>query len=292
MVLKAAIIIVALMIALNKTKSLSGAAGTWATKAGTAVFGTALAGTALVGRHTIGRGARALADSDAGKRFIAKTGVVGEVTDRALRATSSGTMDIRGIPGMDKAGLGRPSSKGGFDKYADRQVKRKDALAKHIGDVKMYEYEQGPSGEKRIAMNADGTYKYQTKINEKGETVFKTGKDVYTENLAGTKPILKYEQGPSGEVVIKKDSSGNVVYETEEKSYYDKKTKEERKWTVKKTEDTAWGQINRKAAKNIRKGKTKEQELVEELKKQLKEETQTPEEVAVAPKETEKPKET
>lgn len=186
--LKASIVVVALMIALSKTKSLSGSAGQWATKAGTVAFGTALAGTALVGRHTFGQGAKMLRDSDAGKRLIAKTGVAGEYLDRGLGAVAGGTMDIRGIPGMDKAGLGRPANKGGYEKFASEQVKRKEGLAKRLGDTRMPKYEQGPSGERSIRRDAGGNIVYQQKeITDKktGEKnwVDKTAKDVYTERL-------------------------------------------------------------------------------------------------------------
>ncbi|MDO8572810.1 MAG: hypothetical protein Q7S11_03530 [bacterium] len=186
--LKAAIVVVALMIALSKTKSLSGSAGQWATKAGTAVFGAAIGTTALAGRRLIGGGARALADSDRFKRFAARTGVVGEVADRGLRATSSGTMDIRGIPGMDRAGFGKAGGKGGYDKHLSEKVKRKEDLAKRLSDTKMFEYEQGPSGETRIKRDTQGNVQYQQKeiVDKKtGEKKFvdKTAKDIYTEKL-------------------------------------------------------------------------------------------------------------
>lgn len=277
-VLKAAIIIIALQIALNKTKSLSGAAGTWATKAGTAVFGTALAGTALVGRHTIGRGARALADSDAGKRFIAKTGVVGEVTDRALRATSSGTMDIRGIPGMDKAGLGRPANKGGYDKHLGDQTKRKVELGKRL--------EKDKFGNTLTATDWRGRPVKEQMTEWEERDVMRPSASGATDSAGNPLMERVKERVP---ITKEKDVSAKEMYvkglEKERVRYFAKK------------EGYKQARADRDAATTLKKEKTKKEKLAEaaaEYEKEQKElsgETTEKEAAETTPKESEKPKE-
>lgn len=261
-VLKAAIIIIALMIALNKTKSLSGAAGTWATKAGTVAFGAAIGGAAIAGRHTIGRGARALADSDAGKRFIAKTGVVGEVTDRALRATSSGTMDIRGIPGMDKAGLGRPANKGGYDKHLGDQVKRKEELGKRLKGVTRTE-------QQKEINPATGRYR----LDELRSETPKEGIN------PATGRTFKYEHEQKIIEQTKKDQAKEKIVDVQEE--YIKRLEEKGKRT--------WAQANRQAAKNLRKKFSPEEEYLQKMREQEREKIKAESGGGVAEKQKEEP---
>lgn len=126
-ILKAAIIIIALQIALSKTRSLSGAAGTWATKAGTAVFGAAAGTAAFAGRHTIGRAA----NSEFMRKQVGKLGdgAVGRTADRALSYVGKGSMDFRGLPGGKSIGLGSAGGKGGFKKGFDAAERRKTEFA-------------------------------------------------------------------------------------------------------------------------------------------------------------------
>lgn len=236
-ILKAAIIIIALQIALNKTKSLSGAAGTWATKAGTAAFGVALGGAALAGRHTVGRAAKGFRDSDAGKRFVAKTGVAGEYLDRGLGAMAGGTMDIRGIPGMDKAGLGRPANKGGYDKYLSEQVKRKEDLGKRLKGVS--------GGESQKEINpATGKYK----LDELRSETPKEGIN------PATGRTFKYEHEQKILEQEKRDQA-NVKKGDDVQEKYIKRLEKGGKRT--------WAQANRQAAKNLRKKKSPIEEFFE-----------------------------
>lgn len=261
--LKAAIVVVALFIALSKAKSLSGEAGKWATKAGTVAVGAALGTTAFAGRRLIGGGARALADSDRFKRFAARTGVVGEVADRGLRATSSGTMDIRGIPGMDKAGFGKAGGKGGYDKHLSEKVKRKEDFGKRLKGVTRTE-----EGERKEINPETGRYR----INElRGETP-KEGIN------PATGRTFKYEHEQKIREQEGKDRAGEKI-----------DVQEEYTSRLEKRGGRPWAQANRQAAKNLRKKLSPEEEFLQKMRQQERDKIKAEGE-AEAPKE-EPPKE-
>jgi len=172
--LKAALIIAALMLALNTARGLSGKAGALTAKfAGGAMVGTA----AWAGRHTIGRAAKGLQDSAAVKQFVARTGVAGEVLDRGLGATARGSMDFRGISGVE--GMGKAGGKGGYDKHLKDQIGRKVELGKRL--------EKGKHGENVLATNWRG----------KAVTEMET---IYEDFI-----------GPDGNTVHVRDSAGNLI---------------------------------------------------------------------------------
>lgn len=236
------VIIVALLIAVKVTAKLSGAAGSYATKAiGGVVGGAVLGGAALAGRTVVGGAATRLSEREGFKQFVANNPTIGRIVKGGVDRTASATFDFRGFDGVE--GLGK-ANKGGYTADYKSRIKAKEELAKHLGDTRMPEYEQGPSGERMIKKDEQGNIVYQTKKvfnkqTKEEDVVNKTAKDVYAEKL----------------------------------------------------EKERWALSSMKAAKNIKKGKTKEQELLEEFKKGLKEEAETekPKE-AEAPKE-EKPKE-
>ena len=174
--LKAALIIAALMLALNTARGLSGKAGALTAKfAGGAMVGTA----AWAGRHTIGRAAKGLQDSAAVKQFVARTGVAGEILDRGLGATARGSMDFRGLPGGKNIGLGSAGGKGGYDKHLKDQIGRKVELGKRL--------EKGKHGENVLATNWRG----------KAVTEMET---IYEDFI-----------GPDGNTVHVRDSAGNLI---------------------------------------------------------------------------------
>lgn len=179
-----AIIIVAMLFALRVTTKLSGEAGSMAVKFGGAALGGAVfGGTALVGRAVLGGAATRFAESERFKRFAANNPFAGQMTKGALDRVSGASFDLRSVEGFNDLGKAR---KGGYAADLKARIKAKEGLGKHIGDVKMPEYEQGPSGEMRIKRDTEGNIVYQIKTNEKGKAVPKTGREVYAEKIGKT----------------------------------------------------------------------------------------------------------
>src|SRR3989344_5755170 len=176
------IVILALNLALKKTAKLSGEIGGailgFAGGLITGAVGGATVGLAArAGRHTIGRAAKSLQDSAAVKQFVARTGVAGEVLDRGLGATARGSMDFRGISGVE--GMGKAGGKGGYDKHLKDQIGRKVELGKRL--------EKGKHGENVLATNWRG----------KAVTEMET---IYEDFI-----------GPDGNTVHVRDSAGNLI---------------------------------------------------------------------------------
>ncbi|KKU17668.1 MAG: hypothetical protein UX28_C0006G0006 [Candidatus Pacebacteria bacterium GW2011_GWA1_46_10] len=259
-VLKAAIIIIALQIALNKTKSLSGAAGTWATKAGTVAFGAAIGTAAFAGRQTIGRAA----NSEFMKKQVAKLGdgAVGRTADRALGAVGSGTMDLRGLPGGKYMGLGGVKyGKGGIKKSIDAAERRKTEFATRR--MNAIDPETGkPRGDTQVS-----AMEYATD----------------EERVAHWKKQQEYDVA-----MVKTHPAQMKAYETatqkyqEDMMFYEKETAEKApenpgKFTISARERLArqhagsWSASSRAAAENIRKGKTGKDYEEDDERKEFKE---------------------
>ena len=265
--LKASIVVVALMIALNKTKSLSGAAGTWATKAGTAVAGTALAGTALAGRQVVGRGARWLQQKN-----VLGDGAVGRTADRALGAMASGTMDLRGLPGGKYMGLGGVKfGKGGIKKSIDAAERRKTEFAarrmnaidpetgKSRGDTQVEA--GGHATDKEVAQLHKNRLGYDVAMVRRNEQIAKDTKEyeekqkTYEKEVAQGRSPIKPVKPTAPPEPIKPPSA--VTISARER--------------LARQHGRSWSASSKASAENIRKGKTGKDYEEDDERKEFKE---------------------
>lgn len=122
------VIIVALLIAVNITKKLSGAAGSYATKIGGAVVGGAvLGGAAMAGRAVVGGAATRLAENERFKKIAENSGFVGRGAKAGLDKISGASFDARSIIGSGELGKPRKGASYAGDLKARTAAKEKFA---------------------------------------------------------------------------------------------------------------------------------------------------------------------
>jgi hypothetical protein len=126
---------------------------------GSAVVGKMVSGASdyaagslgFVGRRTIGAAGAALADNERIQRWQREGGAVGRFTARTLIATGDkaqkGSFDFRATAfgkglGDAMGGVGGAQGKGGRKAVIDAYAKRKDEVAKRIGEASDYELEK------------------------------------------------------------------------------------------------------------------------------------------------------
>ena len=270
------IVILALNLALKKTAKLSGEIGGailgFAGGLITGAVGGATVGLAArAGRHTIGRAAKSLQDSAAVKQFVARTGVAGEVLDRGLGATARGSMDFRGISGVE--GMGKAGGKGGYDKHLKDQIGRKVELGKRL--------EKGKHGENVLATNWRGKAVTEMETQYEERDVMEEVEIPSSVLGPGGKPIMqkvkRAKMGADGKPVKEKVAVGEKQRWITAREQYTRKL--EQGTTIFpdfKKQGYEASRNDRDAARELRKTPTETEKIIEGLLKASPPPTPTP----------------
>lgn len=236
-IVKASLIIAALMLALNTARGLSGKVGSltakWAggDKTMRAAKSAAMGTAAFAARNTIGRGATAIAESERFKKFGDKNPTLG-------RWVKAGTDKV--------AGAGFGGRKGGYTASVKASTMAKEKFGQHL--------EKDKDGNTRTVDTKELDQNALKAGRQEYITVKRNAKDVYVDKLAGTKKEPKMVWDSYMQMMAPRlDDKGNVVMQSK---------------------DTAWARSSRKAAQNTRSGQTTKpsgQEAYEKMREDVKE---------------------
>lgn len=270
------IIIVALFIALKVTTKLAGEAGSYATKIGGAVVGGAvLGGAAFAGRTVIGGAATRFAESERFKKFGDQNPTLGRWTKAGLDKVSSAGFDLRNVKGMDDLGKGK---KGGYAADLKARTRAKEKFGQHLekdqfGNERKARQAQTPIIDKETGQYAQAQHAIIDPST--GKTIMEKGEHIYSDTER--KHIEQYYATPdaTSRAVLaqelaemkKKREASSVI--SAKAAYQQKLEKAGKKGVMGK--NLIWARSSRDAAKNLRSGKTTQDNATEKLEKITKE---------------------